>query len=200
MPALFSSSLWVSPGCRGQGRGRVGASGGRGGRGPGRGEHPDQSPESRGWRTALPPPGACTGPCAHREPAPPGTSSRPLQRACVTIASSSPAIKPFPGSQQEATEALCHSEQVRTFLGEVSVGASPWLAAAWRWSAQSFGSSLRGLTRASFQRTAVSPWPMLPWILLLFDGRGSQFLLHRPGLAWLAMCLGAGGGGGMGSG
>lgn len=116
-------------------------------------------------------------------------SSRPLQRALVTIASSSPARKPFPGSQQEATEALCHSEQVWTFLGKVSVGASPWLAAAWRWwSAQPFGSLLRAWTRASFQRTAVSPWPMLPWILLLFYGGGGQFPLHRPGLAWL-LCV-----------
>ena len=177
----------------GLGLGRVGASWGRGGRGPGRGEHPNRSPESQGWRTALPPPVH-----AHGEPAPPGMSSWPLQRALVTIASSSPAIKPFPRSQQEATEALCHSEQVRTFLGEVSLGASPWLAATWRWSAQSFSSSLRALTRASFQRTAVSPRPILPWILLLFDGGGSQFPLHRPGVAWLAVCPGAGGGGGDG--
>lgn len=108
-------------------------------------------------------------------------SSRPLQRALVTIASSSPARKPFPGSQQEATKALCHSEQVWTFLGEVGVGTSR-LAAAWRWwSAQSFDSSLRALTWVLFQRAVVSPRPMLPWILLLFDGGGGQFPLHRPG-------------------
>lgn len=46
------------------GRRGAGASGGGGGRGPGGGEHPDRSPESRGWRTASHPPGACTGPCA----------------------------------------------------------------------------------------------------------------------------------------
>lgn len=117
---------------------------------------------------------------------PSGDSSRPLQRALVTIASSSPAGKPFPGSQQEATKALCHSEQVWTFLGEVSVDTSR-RAAAWRWwSAQSFDSSLWAVTQASFQRTVVSPRPMLPWILLLFDGGG------RPVPATQAGCRSAG--------
>lgn len=38
------------------------------------------------------------------------------------------------------------------------MGASPWLAPAWRWwSAQPFGSLLWAWIRASFQRTAVSP-------------------------------------------
>ncbi|XP_055289813.1 1-acyl-sn-glycerol-3-phosphate acyltransferase delta isoform X1 [Moschus berezovskii] len=82
-------------------------------------------------------------------------------------------------------------EQVWTFSGEVRVGASPRLAAAWGWrSAQSFGSSLRALTQASFQGTAVYARPMLPWILLLFDGGGGRFPLHRPGMALLAVCPG----------
>lgn len=117
--------------------------------------------------------------------------------------SSSAARKPFPGSQQEATKALCHSEQVWTFLGEVSMGTSR-LAAAWRWwSAQSFDSSLWAVTQASFQRTVVSPRPMLPWILLLFDGGGGQFPLHRLGAGRPALCPGGlwspGPGGGDGS-